>query len=274
MEAAYQWMSKQGQIVSLTILVTLLVWESAHPFFEFFRQATGTRIKHGLRNASWAVLNGFVVAVCFVGYWLWITQWCETHQFGLHYWANLPKAGAAVASILLLDFWTYWWHRMNHEVPFFWRFHQVHHSDTQMDVTTGVRFHLGEIILSSILRGGILAFAGAELWHVALYELCMFPVVQFHHANIHLPDKVDRILRVLLVTPAMHKVHHSRLRVEADSNYTSMLSIWDRLFGTFRLRDDPDQIEFGVRGLEAPSHQTLRGMASEPLSKKESTNET
>jgi sterol desaturase/sphingolipid hydroxylase (fatty acid hydroxylase superfamily) len=159
----------------------------------------------------------------------------------------------------------YWWHRMNHRVPFLWRFHRVHHADARMDVSTALRFHPGEIVLSAALRLVVTAAIGAELWQMALYEAIATPIVAFHHSNINLPRRVDDALRWLLVTPWMHWVHHSRLRAETNSNYASVLSVWDRIFGSYRLRPDPDAIEFGlVEFPETERNERVVGMLRMP----------
>ena len=134
-----------------------------------------------------------------------------------------------------------------------------------MDVTTASRFHIGEIALSSLLRVPVIVLIGAQLWEVVVYELCMFAVVQVHHANIFLSDRTDRFLKAIIVTPYMHKVHHSRRQPETDSNYSSLFSFWDRLFGSFRMRDDPRTIEFGLDDLSNRDNETLAAILATPV---------
>jgi sterol desaturase/sphingolipid hydroxylase (fatty acid hydroxylase superfamily) len=134
-----------------------------------------------------------------------------------------------------------------------------------MDVTTASRFHLGEIVFSSILRVPVIALLGLELWEVALYETAMFTVVQLHHANIALPAWLDCSLRLFIVTPFMHKVHHSRWQPETDSNYSSLFSFWDRLFGTFRSRVDFSSFRFGLEEFDRPEDHSLVGMLTTPV---------
>ena len=112
---------------------------------------------------------------------------------------------------------------------------------------------------------------GIHLWELVLYEMLLLVVIDFHHANIAVPEPVDRLLRIVLATPAMHKVHHSRIREETDSNYTSLFSLWDRVFGSFRLRADLSSIEMGLDGWSDPPHQSLRGMLATPLHKTSKT---
>ena len=250
--------------LSLAVLVALLAWESAAPFFPLFARAPRERLPHGVRNIFLGLLNALLTATIFTFAWRAVTDWAAAHSFGLLHWLGLTGWPRLVAAILLFDAWMYAWHRLSHRVPFLWNFHRTHHTDAQMDVTTANRFHFGEIIASSILRVPVLTLLGLSLPELALYETLMFTTVQLQHANISLGPRLDRCLRVLFVTPFIHKVHHSRWQPETDSNYSSFLSIWDRLFGTLRLRDDPQTIQFGLAEFDAPHHHTLRGLFATP----------
>jgi sterol desaturase/sphingolipid hydroxylase (fatty acid hydroxylase superfamily) len=147
----------------------------------------------------------------------------------------------------------YAWHRANHKVGLLWRFHRLHHEDVvslaaspaksdgvdiAMDVTTTVRFHPVEIALSTLARLIVMPLLGLTIGDLFFYEALMFPVILIQHGNIRFPEWLDRPLRLALATPAIHRIHHSEMRVEQDSNYGSVLSIWDRIGGTFRLRSD------------------------------------
>lgn len=261
---------------ALAGLVVLLVVESLHPFFDLFRERK-TRGVHLARNLALGLLNSLLIAVVFAGLWVAAAAWAEARGFGLLNVlkddAGLPGWAHAVLAVLLLDAWTYAWHRMNHRVPFLWRFHRVHHADAQMDVTTASRFHVGEIALSSALRIPLIVLFGVYAWELVLYETLMFAVVQFHHANLALPPRLDRALRSVIVTPAMHKVHHSRWQPETDSNYSSLLSVWDRLFRSFRLRARLGDIELGLGDFDAPDDHTLGGLLRMPLRPNPAPNE-
>jgi sterol desaturase/sphingolipid hydroxylase (fatty acid hydroxylase superfamily) len=257
-----------GQLRSITavvVLVLLLVWESSAPFGAYFLRNSGDRFRHGLKNLILGILNAVIIGLVFVAVWWTTAEWAQAHGFGLLNWLSLPGWAHLLGAFLLFDAWMYFWHRLNHRIPFLWRFHRTHHSDPRMDVTTASRFHFGEIVLSSILRVPIIALLGLELWELALYELAMFSVVQVHHANIALPPWLDRGLRVLIVTPFMHKVHHSRWQPETDSNYSSLFSFWDRLFGTFRLRANPSTLQFGLEEFDRSEDHTLIGLFTTPL---------
>ena len=231
--------------LAVGVLGVLLAWETLQPFFPLFGR-TAERAKHGALNLALGALNIVLISVVFAAAWLGVTQWSAAHGFGVLNWLGLSPWPRLVLAVLLLDAWTYCWHRLNHRVPFFWRFHRWHHADRAMDVTTASRFHTGEIVLSSILRVPVLLLIGCGIGELAIYEVLLFAVVQFHHANIALPDRLERVLRLLIVTPALHKVHHSVVRAESDSNYSSLFSWWDALLRTRRTVPDSRRIVFGV----------------------------
>ena len=235
-------------------------WESLATYFP----ARG-RVGHAARNLVIAGLNAVVAGVLFAGGLAVASLYAQRSQTGLLYRLSVDDVTYFALAWLALDCWTYWWHRANHAVPFLWRFHSMHHSDPAMDVSTATRFHLGEVAISAALRMGLVLLVGIELHVIAVYELMLLLSTQFHHSNIALPATADRILRSVLVSPNMHKVHHSKVRAEMDSNYTSVLSVWDRLFGSFRPADDCRDIRFGVPGLEGTRYQTLAGMLRTPI---------
>lgn len=258
-------LNRWRSVGSLAMLAILLTWESIAPFFAFFTGHTADRVRHGLRNAALGLLNALFTGLVFAALWWMTAEWAQAHGFGVLHWLALPDWARPVVAFLLFDAWMYGWHRLNHRIPFLWRFHRTHHSDPKMDVTTANRFHLGEIALSSILRVPVIAALGLQVWELALYELAMFTVVQWHHANIALPGWLDRAMRKVIVTPFMHKVHHSRWQAETDSNYSSLFSFWDRLFGTFRFRDRPQTIQFGLPEFDGAENHTLAGLLATPM---------
>lgn len=252
-------------VYAMTWLVVLLSWETLWPFFGFFRARPRERTAHAARNLALGALNTVLIAALFVKLWAMSAAWAETRGFGLLHWLRLPRWAHVAAAVLLLDAWTYVWHRLNHGIPLFWHFHRTHHSELCLDVTSASRFHPGELIFSSVLRLPLLALLGIRFNELVLYETLMFAVVQFHHANIQLPAAVQRALGWLIVTPNMHRVHHSRLPVETDSNFSALLSVWDRLFGTWRWRADPAAIRYGLDGFDTPEQHTVGGMLKTPL---------
>lgn len=265
METPLPYLGNIRSAMAMSGLLLFLAWESVRPFFPFYDQARNRRFAHAGRNLGVGLFNAGLAVACFSHFWGKAAMGSENTGFGLLNRADLPLWLHACAAVLLLDMWTYGWHRANHRIGWLWRFHRMHHSDPWMDVTTARRFHPGEIVLSSILRLPLIALLGIHLWELVLYEALMGIVVDFHHANIAVPERIDRFLRLFLVTPAMHKVHHSRMRQETDANYTSLLSVWDRLFGSFRLRADLHAIHIGLDGWDDDRRQGLRGMLATPM---------
>jgi sterol desaturase/sphingolipid hydroxylase (fatty acid hydroxylase superfamily) len=221
------------------------------------------RLRHARRNLTVALLNAVVLGLTFGLLATTISDWADEHELGLLRRIEMSEGWRLVLALVLLDGWTYLWHRANHAIPFLWRFHRMHHSDDRMDVTTATRFHPGELLISSLLHLALMPILGIAAWQLAVYETILLGATQFHHANISL-GRFDAPLRWLIVTPHMHKVHHSNLRPETDSNYASVLSLWDRLARTFRRRDDPATIRYGLDEFADPRWQSLPGMLRTP----------
>ncbi len=245
-------------------LGALLVWEMRRPSRLLFPTAR-ERLVHGGRNLLIGGSNSALTAILFAASWKAVAIWSAHHRFGLAHRFDGSGLSSTAVALLAFDLWTWLWHRLNHRFPLLWRFHRMHHSDPAMDVTSANRFHPGEIVLSSLLRLPVIALVGLGFETLVLYETAMLAVVQWHHANIALPARLDRLLRVLIVTPAMHKVHHSRVPAETNSNYAALLSVWDRIFDTWRERPDPREIRFGLAGFDDTECQSLRGLLATPL---------
>jgi len=172
-------------------------------------------------------------------------------SLGLLDWLRLPALVEGALAFALLDLSFYWWHRANHRLPVLWRFHNVHHVDLDLDLSTALRFHFGEVALSAAFRVAqvvVIAPSPAAFW---VYEACFQAGTLFHHSNLRLPLTLERGLARLLVTPRMHGIHHSQVEREASSNYSVVLSLWDRLHRTLRLNVPQRAIEVGV-----PAHAT------------------
>jgi sterol desaturase/sphingolipid hydroxylase (fatty acid hydroxylase superfamily) len=151
------------------------------------------------------------------------------------------------ARVLALDATLWLWHRLNHRIPWLWRFHAVHHMDGDLDVSTALRFHAGELALSTFWRAAQVAVLGVDVKTLLAWELAVLLSIQFHHANVRLPARTDAALRLLIATPRMHGVHHSRRPAELDSNFANLFTFWDRLFGTYR-SPDRDDVTIGLSG--------------------------
>jgi sterol desaturase/sphingolipid hydroxylase (fatty acid hydroxylase superfamily) len=252
-------------IVGPVILALLWLGEGWIPFYDQFRGRFRDRLRHDGKNLALGLGNAALLALLFAVAFARIDARADRAGFGLLRLVTWPSWAGLLVAFVLIDLWMYLWHRANHAIPFLWRFHRMHHSDPAMDATTGVRFHTGEVVLSALARLAVVPLLGVSLRQLAVYEAVFLPIVLFHHSNVNLPRRLDHGLLALIVTPAMHRVHHSRWRPETDSNYGSVFPCWDRLFGTFRLRGDARTIHLGLDGLDTPEWQGLRGMLTTPL---------
>ena len=227
--------------VGLAVLAGLFVAEGVLPYY----QARDRRYVHGARNLGLAIASGLVGAALAPLVPVALSFGSE-QGWGLCPRLDLGGLGCAAISFLLFDLWMYAWHRANHRVPFLWRLHRVHHTDPAMDCTTALRFHPGEILLSGLANLPVIVALGMSLETFVLYKSVMVAVILLHHSNLAVPVRIDRGLRRLIVPPSMHRVHHSAIRIETDSNYGTIFSFWDRLFGSLRLREDTQLIRFGI----------------------------
>jgi sterol desaturase/sphingolipid hydroxylase (fatty acid hydroxylase superfamily) len=222
------------------------------------------RLTHGLSNLGLALINAVVFQACGAAL-VFATEFAASHHWGLLSALGGPAWWRWVAAVLLIDLWQYLWHRINHQIPWLWRFHSVHHSDAEMDVTSGVRFHTMEIGFSFLARLLVLPLLGVSVPQLLLYEMLALPVILFQHSNLRLSERMDRRLRWFLVTPGMHQVHHSRWQPETDSNFSSLLSVWDRMLGTFRRNPHPETIQLGLDGWKESEWRRLPGMLRTPF---------
>ncbi len=167
--------------------------------------------------------------------------------------------------LVLIDFFIYWWHRANHELSFLWRFHEVHHLDDELDSTTGVRFHVGEVILSTLVRSVYVIILDIPLVSILVAEILLQFTTLFHHANLRLPRLFERYAGYILVMPYWHESHHRARRSDTDSNYGNILSLWDRLFSSVNPQRTPSNIGIGV---ERKKDLPLLGLLLEPFRRK------
>jgi len=209
-------------------------------------------------NLGIVVMNALTVRLLLPGGAIAAALWAEAHGFGLFNWLNWSGSVEIIAAVILLDLIIYGQHVLFHAVPVLWRLHMVHHADRDIDVTTGLRFHPIEIILSMLIKITVVALLGVPVIAVVIFEIVLNGMAMFNHANVRLPGKVDKLLRLLVITPDVHRVHHSVLKSETNSNYGFNLSVWDRLFGTYRAQPEYGHTDMTI-GLEhlqsAPTHR-------------------
>jgi len=224
----------------------MALWEIAAP-------CRPLRVPKGGRwasNLGLVFLNSIVLRLLFPAAAVGVAALAEQQGWGLFNYYELLFGLAVVVSVILLDMVIYLQHVMVHAVPVFWRLHRVHHADLDYDVTTGARFHTLEIILSMLIKFATILLLGPPVVAVVIFEVVLNATAMFNHSNIRLPSRLDRLLRWLLVTPDMHRVHHSVEDDEANSNFGFNLTWWDRLFGTYR-----DQPRAGHLGMTIGIHK-------------------
>jgi len=209
------------------------------------------------RNLTIGLLAAATTAACEIPIVAPVQRLAARRRLGLLRQLSLPRALRVVLGFLLLDYTLYVWHWLNHRASVLWRFHAVHHIDLDLDSSTGVRFHFGELALAAGFRAAQIVLLGVDDETLRAWQRCLLLSVIFHHSNLELPVEIERRLQWVLVTPRMHAIHHSTRVEETNTNFSSLLSWWDRLHRSLRLDVAQSAITIGVDGLLDPSDVTL-----------------
>ncbi|MBM3416054.1 MAG: sterol desaturase family protein [Bacteroidetes bacterium] len=204
-----------------------------------------TRVRHAAINFGLTIIHLIIhtfLAIIIIK----ISDWCAVNQFGLVYWAGTGILATILITILVVDFFGGWLvHIIEHKFRFLWLFHVIHHADTNVDVTTGLRHHPVESVVRGIFFFMGIFVSGAPMFAVMIYQTVLVFFTAFEHANIRLPKQIDMAMSYLFISPNMHKVHHHRQQPYTDSNYGAIFSIWDRLLGTYKYLEPP-QLRYGI----------------------------
>lgn len=227
------------------IFVIVAFWELLAPK----RALTVSKAVRWLNNIGIVVLNTIILRLLFPAAAVGVAAFVSAQGWGILNYYQVPALVAVVLSVVAMDFIIYLQHIMVHAVPALWRLHRVHHADLDYDVTTGARFHPVEIILSMLIKFATILVLGPPVVAVIIFEVLLNATSMFNHGNVSLPKNIDRILRWIVVTPDMHRVHHSVEDDETNSNFGFNLPWWDRLFGTYR-----DQPRAGHQGMTIGIH--------------------
>jgi sterol desaturase/sphingolipid hydroxylase (fatty acid hydroxylase superfamily) len=219
--------------IRLGVFIGLFCILAVMEFLAPRRELEHVKAKRWFTNWTIVIIDSFVLRLVFTGAAAGVALWAETNGYGLFNLIEVPFALAVVTSFIVLDFAIWFSHLASHKVPVLWKVHRMHHSDVDIDVSTAIRFHPIEIILSMIWKMIIVVALGAPAVSVLIFEIVLNGAAMFNHSNLKLPLGLDRILRLFIVTPDMHRVHHSIVHNETDSNYGFNLAVWDRLFGTY-----------------------------------------
>lgn len=250
-------------VIFISVFLLMLMLESfiaRHPTVDSKSRRLGINL--GLTG-----LNTLLVKLVFGAAAVGAAEIAESSGWGLLNILDGPRALELFLAVLFLDLAIYFQHVIIHKVPLFWRFHVVHHSDLDLDVSSGLRFHPVEILASMLYKIGIVYLLGPAPLAVLAFEAILNGMALFSHSNITLPDKMDHLCRKLIVTPDMHRIHHSIEVMETNSNYGFNLSIWDRWLGTYKQDALKPQAEIviGIDSLRNPEEVTFRGLLILPL---------
>ncbi len=249
------------------VLVVMASWEWLKPR----RPRTETRALRWSGNLGIVAVNTVLVRILFPVLPVAVAFTAQGQGWGLFNIVDVPFWLAVALSVALLDLVIYGQHVVVHHVPMLWRLHRMHHADLDFDVTTGIRFHPLEIMLSIVIKMAAIMALGAPGVAVLIFEVLLNATAMFNHANISLPAALDRVLRLFVVTPDMHRVHHSVIRTETDSNFGFNLPWWDRIFGTYQ--DQPkeghDGMTIGLPIFRDPVWLRLHRLVVQPFANEE-----
>jgi sterol desaturase/sphingolipid hydroxylase (fatty acid hydroxylase superfamily) len=239
----------------LIALAALFLWcQFRHPL----RRQRYSAWSRAIRNFIFSAPAFGLVRLTLIPIPLTVAWWAKRNDIGLLNWLPVPSWMAGLIGFILMDWAYYWWHYATHAVSLLWRFHNVHHTDLDLDVTTAARFHFGEIIASIPFRVAAVLVFGVNPIALLFFEIFFEGASLFHHSNWRLPLRLERALNRFIVTPRMHGIHHSIVRRETDSNWGTIFSFWDRLHRTLRIDIAQDEIEIGVAAFREEKELTIR----------------
>lgn len=254
-------MARPTAIILPGIFVLLLLAEQAISLRQRTRPLLPRLVKNLILTAAVFLVGSLVVRNAGLGASVWTTE----RGIGAVFLVPLPRWGRMAISVLLMDLTFYYWHRANHRIRLLWRFHNVHHIDPDLDVSTSYRFHFGEIAYSSIFRVFQMLLVGADPLTYAIYETVFSAETMLHHSNVRLPLGLERLLNIVIVTPRMHGVHHSAVGAETNSNYGVIFPWWDRLHRTLLLNVPQSSIRIGVPGYLEPHDNGFWNLVKMPF---------
>ena len=255
------WFSDQARLMALVVgCGALWTLESFMPLYVYEKR----RVRRALPNialTAMVVLTNLLLSFGIAT----LASFIQQKRLGLFYLSNLSTWLLGVLGVVALDLFTWCAHVLMHKSWWGWQFHRVHHSDTEVNVTTAFRQHPGETVWRVVWYALAIAVFGIPMWVVIIYLVASTLNAQFEHTNIKLTDSVDGPLRLLFVTPNMHKVHHSREQRQTDTNYANIFSLWDQMFGTYTATTDFRSLRYGLDGFDDAQRQTLTALLRTPF---------
>ena len=258
--------------ISESVIRFLLFWGGLLFFLSLellvpYRPGSVSKVKRWINNLVLTLFNSILLNVMFSSVLLLTATYVQTNKMGILNLVQVSTGLKILFTVAFMDFMLYIWHFLNHEMPLLWRFHRVHHSDLNMDVSTATRFHIGELAISAVIKISIILFLGASPLGVLIFESALVLCAQFHHSSLKVPKWFETIFWVFFVPPSMHRIHHSVIIKERNSNYGAIFSIWDRILGTLLTNVDQKRIRIGVGAYTKPDKLHFHHLLAMPFSK-------
>jgi sterol desaturase/sphingolipid hydroxylase (fatty acid hydroxylase superfamily) len=244
-----------------TAIIFFLVLELIRPY----RASSVSKLKRWINNIALTLFNSLLLQLVFSSAIVGTAVYVQSHKLGVLNMVEIPPWLKVFVTVAFMDFMLYVWHLLNHEMPFLWRFHRVHHSDLNMDVTTATRFHFGELAVSAVIKISIIFFLGASTLAVLVFESLLVLCAQFQHSSLKVPKWFEAIFWILFVPPSMHRIHHSVIIKERNTNYGTIFSLWDRILGTLLSNVNQGNIRIGVGAYQKPDKLNFHQLLAMPF---------
>lgn len=258
--------------ITESLIRLLLFWGALFFFLSLeilipYRPPSVSKIKRWINNLALTLFNSILLNLVFASAIVFTATYAQTHKIGILNIVQAPTWLKIFVTVAFMDFMLYVWHLLNHEMPLLWRFHRVHHSDLNMDVSTATRFHIGELAISAVIKISIIFFLGASPIGVLIFESLLVLCAQFHHSSLKVPKSFETLWWILFVPPSMHRIHHSVKIRERNTNYGTIFSVWDRFLGTLLANLDQTKIRIGVGAYQKPDKLNFHQLLVMPFTK-------
>jgi sterol desaturase/sphingolipid hydroxylase (fatty acid hydroxylase superfamily) len=232
-----------------------------------YRSNSVSKVKRWINNLGITIFNSIVINLVFSAAIVGTASYAQTNKLGVLNMVEAPVWLKILFTVVFMDFILYVWHFLNHEMPLLWRFHRMHHSDLNMDVSTATRFHIGELAISAVIKISLIFFLGASPMGVLIFESAVVLCAQFHHSSLKVPKWFETVFWIFFVPPSMHRIHHSVVIKERDTNYGTIFSLWDRFLGTLLADVDQAGIRIGVGAYRKPEKLNFHQLLAMPFTR-------
>jgi sterol desaturase/sphingolipid hydroxylase (fatty acid hydroxylase superfamily) len=256
-----------GSGIRLLLFSGGLVFFLALELLAPYRGSSVSKWKRWANNLALTFFNSFLLQLIFSSAIITTAVYAQTHKMGILNMLEAPSWIKILITVVFMDFMLYVWHLLNHIMPLLWRFHRVHHSDLNMDVSSATRFHIGELAISAVIKICIIFFLCPSYLGVLIFESAVLLFTQFHHSSLKVPKWVETVWWIFFVPPFMHRIHHSVITKERNSNYGAIFSIWDRILGTLLTNVDQKRIRIGVGAYTKPDKLHFHHLLAMPFAK-------